>query len=60
MSEKIQKDLARIGRALDGITAHAKTKVETMASKTISALADHVENVEKKIKQENKDAAKKP
>lgn len=59
MSTKIQEDLARIGRALDGITAHVQTKVETTAANVIGKLADHVENLEKQVKQDKEDSNKK-
>ncbi len=54
MSEKTQRDIARINRAFDNIAAHAKAKVERAYGLTISALADHVENIEKNLIVEKK------
>lgn len=59
MSNKIQEDLTRIARSLDGITAHVHAKVTESATSVISKLADHVESLEKQVKQEKEDSTKK-
>lgn len=58
IKNKIKTDLQRIQDSAENIGAHAATHAHQVFAASVSALADHIEKIEKALVKDNKQASK--
>ena len=58
IKDKIKADLERIQNSAEAIGQHAATHAHNVFAASVSAIADHIEKIEKALVKDNKQAAK--